>query len=221
MSEEKGLQGRLLFDRALAKFDAVVRQVPDDAWGNASPCEEWTAADIVGHVAATTQLPCFLAQRIPIGVPAGPEASERPTRGGDNLFFNKAVMETLIGLREEAVAGDALGVWERSYAHMNEVLAGDVWGQPPIASQRGTMTLEEWLEPVFYDSTVHTWDLSQATGVPHNLDDDLCRTALATLISINESADMRSAGVFLQAKDTESGDPVDQLIAYTGRTPIR
>ncbi len=221
MSEEKGVQGRLLFGRALAKFDAVVRQVPEDAWGNASPCEEWTAADIVGHVAATTQLPCFLAQRIPIGVPAGPEASERPTRGGDNLFFNKAVMETLIGLREEAVAGDALGVWERSYAHMNEVLAGDVWGQPPIASQRGTMTLEEWLEPVFYDSTVHTWDLSQATGVPHNLDDDLCRTALATLISINESADMRSAGVFLQAKDTESDDPVDQLIAYTGRTPIR
>ena len=199
----------------------MVRQVPEDAWRNASPCEEWTAADIVGHVAATTQLPCFLAQRIPIGVPAGPEASERPTRGGDNLFFNKAVMETLIGLREEAVAGDALGVWERSYAHMNEVLAGDVWGQPPIASQRGTMTLEEWLEPVFYDSTVHTWDLSQATGVPHNLDDDLCRTALATLISINESADMRSAGVFLQAKDTESDDPVDQLIAYTGRTPIR
>ena len=221
MSEEKGVQGRLLFGRALAKFDAVVRQVPEDAWRNASPCEEWTAADIVGHVAATTQLPCFLAQRIPIGVPAGPEASERPTRGGDNLFFNKAVMETLIGLREEAVAGDALGVWERSYAHMNEVLAGDVWGQPPIASQRGTMTLEEWLEPVFYDSTVHTWDLSQATGVPHNLDDDLCRTALATLISINESADMRSAGVFLQAKDTESDDPVDQLIAYTGRTPIR
>ena len=221
MSQERGLQGRLLFDRALAKFDAVVRQVPDDAWGNASPCEEWTAADIVGHVAATTQLPCFLAQRIPIGVPAGPEASERPTRGGDNLFFNKAVMETLIGLREEAVTGDALGVWERSYAHMNEVLSGDVWGQPPIASQRGTMTLEEWLEPVFYDSTVHTWDLSQATGVPHNLDDDLCRTALATLISINESADMRSAGVFLQAKDTESDDPVDRLIAYTGRTPIR
>mgnify|MGYP001338279305 FL=1 len=221
MSEEKGVQGRLLFGRALAKFDAVVRQVPEDAWGNASPCEEWTAADIVGHVAATTQLPCFLAQRIPIGVPAGPEASERPTRGGDNLFFNKAVMETLIGLREEAVTGDALGVWERSYAHMNEVLSGDVWGQPPIASQRGTMTLEEWLEPVFYDSTVHTWDLSQATGVPHNLDDDLCRTALATLISITESADMRSAGVFLQAKDTESDDPVDQLIAYTGRTPIR
>ena len=103
MSQEKGRQGKLLFDRALAKFDAVVRQVPDDAWGNASPCEEWTAADIVGHVAATTQLPCFLAQRIPIGVPAGPEASERPTRGGDNLFFNKAVMETLIGLREEAI----------------------------------------------------------------------------------------------------------------------
>ena len=101
-----------------------------------------------------------MAQRVPIGVPAGPDASERPTRGGDNLFFSKAVMDTLIGLREESVAGNALEVWDRSYAHMNDVLSGDVWGQPPIASQRGIMTLEEWLEPVFYDSTVHTWDLS-------------------------------------------------------------
>ena len=84
------------------------------------------------------------------------------------------------------------------------------------------MTLEEWLEPVFYDSTVHTWDLSQATGVPHNLDDDLCRTALATLISINDQQAYTISRSVPSSKDTESDDPVDQLIALApGRTSIR
>ena len=103
---------------------------------------------------------------------------------------------------------------------MNDVLEGHVWGHPPIGTQRGTMTLEEWLEPAFYDSTVHTWDLSQATGVPHGLDDDLCIAALATLRNIEASANMRSANVFQTALETRADDPLSQLIAFTGRTPL-
>ena len=155
----KGPQERILFDQAMAKFNAVVQQVPDGAWGNSSPCEEWNAANIVGHVAATTQLPVLLAQRNPVGVPAGPEASEVPTRGDDDLFISKTMLSMIRGLPEEAVK-DPLGVWNRCYTKMNDVLSGDVWGQPPIGTQRGTMTLEQWLAPAFYDSTVHTWDLS-------------------------------------------------------------
>tara|TARA_B110000014_G_C20116776_1_gene590043 strand:+ start:1974 stop:2669 length:696 start_codon:yes stop_codon:yes gene_type:complete len=220
MSDESSPSERILFDRALAKFDAVVRQVPTNAWANQSPCEEWTAANIVGHVAATTQLPVLLAQRIPLGVPEGPEASEVPTRGNDDLFISKTMLSLIRGLPEEAIA-DPLVVWNRCYAEMNEVLSGDVWGQPPLGTQRGTMTLEEWLEPAFYDSTVHTWDLSQAAGVPHNLDDELCNAALTTLKSIEVSGNMRSSNVFAGALDPQSDEPLTQLIAYTGRTPIR
>jgi len=31
-------------------FDARVQAAPADSWGNAAPCEGWTAADIVGHI---------------------------------------------------------------------------------------------------------------------------------------------------------------------------
>lgn len=31
-------------------FDAAVRAVPADKWGAQSPCEEWTARDVVAHV---------------------------------------------------------------------------------------------------------------------------------------------------------------------------
>ena len=66
MLERSGPPERRMFDRALAKFDVVVQQVPDDAWSNQSPCAEWTAAHVVGHVAATVQLPVFLGRRIPL-----------------------------------------------------------------------------------------------------------------------------------------------------------
>ena len=32
------------------RFGAVVEAVPADAWGNPSPCEGWSAADVVAHV---------------------------------------------------------------------------------------------------------------------------------------------------------------------------
>lgn len=41
------------YRRLADRFDRVAAAVPDDAWGNPSPCEEWTAADVVRHVADT------------------------------------------------------------------------------------------------------------------------------------------------------------------------
>lgn len=36
--------------RVADRFVALVKGVPDGAWGNPSPCEEWTARDVVQHV---------------------------------------------------------------------------------------------------------------------------------------------------------------------------
>jgi len=35
------------------QFDARVSAAPADSWGNPAPCEGWTAADVVGHVAGS------------------------------------------------------------------------------------------------------------------------------------------------------------------------
>jgi uncharacterized protein (TIGR03086 family) len=34
-------------------FAATLAGVPDDGWSGQSPCEDWTARDVVGHVVAT------------------------------------------------------------------------------------------------------------------------------------------------------------------------
>jgi uncharacterized protein (TIGR03086 family) len=41
------------YDRLAADFAATVAAVPDDRWSAPSPCEEWTARDVVAHVVET------------------------------------------------------------------------------------------------------------------------------------------------------------------------
>ena len=41
------------YGRLASEFAAKVAAVPDDAWENPSPCPEWTARDVVGHVVST------------------------------------------------------------------------------------------------------------------------------------------------------------------------
>lgn len=38
------------YRRVARLFDAAVRAVPADQWGTSSPCEEWSARDVVDHV---------------------------------------------------------------------------------------------------------------------------------------------------------------------------
>lgn len=45
------------YERITGQFSERVRSVPPDAWENASPCEGWTARDVVGHL--TEWIPGF------------------------------------------------------------------------------------------------------------------------------------------------------------------
>ena len=37
------------FTRAIYTFDAVVHRVSDEDWDNQSPCDEWSARDVLKH----------------------------------------------------------------------------------------------------------------------------------------------------------------------------
>ena len=41
------------YDRLAADFAATIDAVPPDRWASPSPCEEWTARDVVAHVVET------------------------------------------------------------------------------------------------------------------------------------------------------------------------
>lgn len=58
------------FDRIAGRFTEVVRGVPDDRWDDPSPCEGWSARDVVGHLAEW--IPGFFGEH---GVEFGPVPS--------------------------------------------------------------------------------------------------------------------------------------------------
>jgi len=44
------------YARLADAFTAKVAAVPDDRWSSPSPCDDWTARDIVGHVVSTQDM---------------------------------------------------------------------------------------------------------------------------------------------------------------------
>ncbi len=63
------------YRRLADHFDRVAAAVPDDAWTNPSPCEDWTAADVVRHVADTER---ELVARLQLAEAPEPDADLHP-----------------------------------------------------------------------------------------------------------------------------------------------
>lgn len=61
------------YRRLAADFAATIEDVPDDRWSAPSPCEEWTARDVVRHVIETQGLFLGFVGRSP---DAGPTVDE-------------------------------------------------------------------------------------------------------------------------------------------------
>jgi uncharacterized protein (TIGR03086 family) len=63
------------YERITTQFTERVRAVPPEAWDNASPCEGWTARDIVGHL--TEWIPGFFGSQ-GIEFPPVPSVQDDP-----------------------------------------------------------------------------------------------------------------------------------------------
>ena len=63
------------YERITCQFTERVRGVPAELWDNASPCEGWTARDIVGHL--TEWIPAFFGSQ-GIEFPSAPSVQDDP-----------------------------------------------------------------------------------------------------------------------------------------------
>ncbi len=63
------------YERITGRFTDCVRAVPASAWDNPSPCEGWTARDVVGHL--TQWIPAFFGAQ-GVDFPAVPSVDDDP-----------------------------------------------------------------------------------------------------------------------------------------------
>ncbi|MGH1503241.1 MAG: TIGR03086 family metal-binding protein [Acidimicrobiales bacterium] len=178
------------YTKAVYGFDHVVRLVPDDAWDDASPCEGWTARDVLGHVVAVQR---YLLSLVEGTAPTMDPFTDPGQHAGDDPAATWA--ETRDALLE---ALDQAGVLQR--------VVQSFWGEMPIDS-----TLSNNLA----DTTVHSWDLARATGVDERLDQGVAERALAQITPAVEH--MRAGGMLGPAADAVDDSASARLLALSGR----
>jgi uncharacterized protein (TIGR03086 family) len=177
---------------ALFGLDNVIRNVPADAWGNASPCEGWTARELTGHAIGVVS---NVAARAGLGEQTDPFVNPGDF-AGDDIYahwyeIRNRVLEAL----------DQPGVLETEVVH-----AGN------------TVTVDAFLGAMIGDALIHTWDLATATGGDTHLDAKLVAIVHGALLS-RDPAVLRAPGRFAPAVAvSDSANAVTKLMAFAGRS---
>jgi len=137
---------------AIHGTDAVVSRVPDDRWEAPSPCDGWSARDVVLHQIGVFDGVAAMAGSGEMARPAPPHAVED-------------VRAEWARSRDELLAAlDRPGVLRRS---------GSYWF--------ATTTIDDLLAIVVYDPLAHAWDVATAVGIDAHFSPEVARAAAATI----------------------------------------
>ncbi|GAA0590080.1 TIGR03086 family metal-binding protein [Actinomadura livida] len=179
------------YHRALDLFEGLVAGTPRDGWDAPSPCEDWTARDVAGHVTGGQYLIMALAEGRP-----EPDITRDPAR---------------------FVPGDVLMSWRTARKECAAALTADALARPIPFGGLGELPLADYLEAYILEPLVHAWDLAKATDQPSRLDPDLVHHAFATAQVV--AAHLRTTGHLAPPQRPQKGaDEQTRLLAFLGRT---
>lgn len=175
--------------RGVFAFDAVARRVPAEGWDNPSPCEGWTAREVLGHAT-------WVTHNIAAAASGGPTPEPKP--------------------EAETAGDDPLAAWDAAREAVTEALDTDGALQREMDSPFGRVPVDAGLGIFFSDVTMHAWDLAAAAGVPHGIADDLAERVRQGLAAAGDS--IRQPGVFGPEQPAPDGaDAAARMAAMGGR----
>jgi uncharacterized protein (TIGR03086 family) len=123
------------YDRLAADFASTVAAVPDDAWSAPSPCDGWTARDVLAHMIDNHRLfEGFV----------GRDLGDAPSLDDDASAAFAAARAVVSGHLHDPVTAEATFV-------------GEVFG--PMTFAEGIDRF------VAFDLLIHRWDLARAAGL--------------------------------------------------------
>lgn len=181
-----------------AGLDLVTEQVEatsGDAWHAPSPCEGWSALDVLAHVTGTVH-------KALISMGGGDYASVPADAAGG------------------VEPSDVVARWHEAAARAADAMLSADPTQT-IDSPRGPMPLGQALALPVADMAVHSWDLAAAGGRDLQLPDDL-REHVEGLVRAIPDERLRSPETFGPPVDAPPGtSETEQLMAFLGRSRPR
>jgi uncharacterized protein (TIGR03086 family) len=174
-------------DRGLDFFGNAVRQVGEDEWDSPTPCAEWNAREVVGHVIGVMRIAVTMV------------------RGGE-----------LSGSLAPTEVTDPVAEWERTAAEVRSEVA-DVDLDAVRETALGTKPLSFSLTFPTLDLFLHGWDLSRAVGSPVEIPEDVITWIDEFLRHIPEERlrGLRVFGP--AQPTPPDADPTTRLMAFAGR----
>lgn len=182
------------YENGLRFFTDVVNGVPDDRWQSTSPCEGWTALDVLGHVGEATTVGAQILR-------------------GDEMNLVRHDPPSSI------VEGDPSTWWAGTATDAAEALLNATDLDREIDSPAGRRTVRDGLSFPAVDLFIHGWDIAAATGQSVRFPAEAVTFIRGVFANVPEEA-TRRPGVFAAAVDATAGsDDTDQVLAFAGRDP--
>jgi uncharacterized protein (TIGR03086 family) len=176
-----------LYTKAVYGFDHVIRLVPDNRWTRKSPCEGWTATDVLAHVLGGLEAVRLAAE---IG-----EMPKKHSKVGADPYASFAKSRDAV-----LTALDQPGVLHK--------MANTFFGPMPV---------DAFLPLMASDLTAHIWDLARATKVDERLDPALVKSATAITKTFPAEMVRSAGIFGPAIKPVKGADAQTKLLNFLGR----
>jgi uncharacterized protein (TIGR03086 family) len=177
------------YRRAVAGFSAVVDQLPADKWSAQSPCPDWTAKHVVGHVIGGAQM-------------------ISATKTGDTPNFDPL----------DAAGDDPAASYAAAREAALDTLTDEHLNKT-VQSPMGEMPLDQMIGMILTnDVLIHTWDLAKTAGMDITLDPQLVEDAYNGLQPVDAMIRQPNI-FGPKIEPPADADMQTKLICFTGRNP--
>lgn len=184
----------VIFLRGLDRFGEVIDQVPTDGWDRPSPCEGWTALDVLGHLSTALGMGASLLRG---------EQPQWPT-------FDRPA---------DLVTGDPVEFFRTAAAACRDALEGADLDQV-MDTPMGPRTVADRLAFPAVDLFVHAWDIGRSVGIDVEVPDDVIEFAHGYIDPIPAAMVRGEGGAFgPEVPVPADATPTEAFLAWTGREP--
>jgi uncharacterized protein (TIGR03086 family) len=182
----------MLFNRVLDLTSNLVRKTDEADLARPTPCPDWDVRALINHMAITLLFAAAIVRNQPPPV-------------------DRLSTEDVLGPEFRGGFGHAAATARQAFADP-DALAG------LCDSPAGVIPGSAWINFPTWDTFVHGWDLSQATGRPAARPDELTAPILAWAQATFTGP--RDTGQFGELVGVAPGAPlIDQLVGLFGRQP--